>query len=82
MPSELELELEASGVLEEAALDQAPHEPVDEASTGVEVDEHEVEVLVQTGTEMVHGQSVTVRVVEAETVYVLPAWTILVADGT
>jgi len=39
-----------------------------EASTGVEVSEQDVEVLVQTGTEMVHGQSVTVRVVDAETV--------------
>lgn len=31
----------------------------------VELLEHEVEVLVQTGTEIVHGQSVTVRVVLA-----------------
>jgi len=35
---------------------------------GVAVVEHDVEVLVQTGTEMVHGQSETVRVVEALTV--------------
>lgn len=30
--------------------------------------EQDVDVLVQTGTEMVHGQSVTVKVVEEETV--------------
>lgn len=51
-------------------------------SVPVAVVEQEVEVLVQTGTEMVHGQSVTVRVVEAETVYDLPLWTMTVADGT
>lgn len=43
-------------------------EDEDLSSTGVELLAQEVEVLVQTGTEMVHGQSVTVRVVEAETV--------------
>jgi len=43
-----------------------------EASTGLLVElavvEQDVEVLVQTGTETVHGQSVTVRVVEPVTV--------------
>jgi len=44
-----------------------------EASTGLllvdeAVVEQDVEVLVQTGTETVHGQSVTVRVVEPVTV--------------
>lgn len=39
-----------------------------DGSTGVELLEQDVEVLVQTGTEIVHGQSVTVRVVEADTV--------------
>lgn len=52
---------------EVASGDAAPvhgsHEP--EAASGVALDEQEVEVLVQTGTEMVHGQSVTVKVVEA-----------------
>jgi hypothetical protein len=41
--------------------DQAAHVAELEAATGV--DEQEVEVLVQTGTEIVHGQSVMVRVV-------------------
>lgn len=72
---------EASGVLAELADCQSAHvddgsdflllvldhaAQVDEASAGlVEVVEHEVEVLVQTGTEIVHGQSVTVKVVLA-----------------
>jgi len=47
----------------------------------VEDELQDVDVLVQTGTETVHGQSVTVRVVLAETVYVLPAWTMVVAEG-
>lgn len=45
----------------------------------VVVELHDVDVLVQTGIDTVHGQSVTVRVVLAETVYVLPAWTMVVA---
>ncbi len=53
-----------------------------DGSTGVADEEQEVEVLVQIGTEIVHGQSVTVRVVLSVTVYVLPAWTISVAVGT
>lgn len=55
----------ATGVTLEAATgvaeDQAAHVAELEAATGVET--QEVEVLVQTGTEMVHGQSVMVRVV-------------------
>jgi hypothetical protein len=42
---------------------------------------HEVEVLVQTGTETVQGQSVMVKVVAPVTVHVLPAWVIWVASG-
>jgi len=38
-------------------------------------------VLVQTGTEIVQGQSVIVKVLAEVTVYVLPAWVISVADG-
>lgn len=69
--------LEASGVFLVVLLalaDQPSQPPVAvlEASgvflVLVEVGSHEVLVLVQTGTEMVHGQSVTVRVVLALTV--------------
>lgn len=50
-------------LVEEAEFQSAQ---VEEPSAGlVEVVEHEVEVLVQTGTEIVHGQSVTVKVVLA-----------------
>lgn len=58
--------VEAAGVLtveDEPAPVHGSHEP--EAASGVDEVEHEVEVLVHNGTEMVHGQSVTVRVVEA-----------------
>lgn len=41
-----------------------------------------VEVLIQTGTEMVHGQSVMVSVVAEVTVWVLPAWTMVVGVAT
>jgi len=57
--------------LEAASLEAAPFEaapleaPTGLPEAGVAVLEQDVEVLVQTGTEMVHGQSVTVRV-EAE----------------
>lgn len=58
-------QLEAAA-LEAAALEAAaPEAPCGLPASGVAVVEQEVEVLVQTGTEMVHGQSVTVRV-EAE----------------
>lgn len=68
------------GAAEDAQTDQLAEL---EGSTGLAlaVVEQDVEVLVQTGTETVQGQSVTVRVVEPVTVYVLPAWTIVVADG-
>jgi len=63
--AEAEAEFQAAQ-LEEAALEAAtPEAPCGLPASGVAVVEHEVEVLVQTGTEMVHGQSVTVRV-EAE----------------
>lgn len=62
-PQVLEAEA-ASGVDELAAPVHGSHELL-ESESGVELVEQEVEVLVQTGTEMVHGQSVTVRVVEA-----------------
>lgn len=71
----LEVVLEAPPQLFQSPL------PVEDASLFLVVDEvfpllllllavveQEVLVLVQTGTEMVHGQSVTVRVVEADTV--------------
>lgn len=41
-----------------------------------------VEVLIQTGTEMVHGQSVMVSVVAVVMVWVLPAWTMVVGVAT
>lgn len=73
--------VEAVGIAEELHAAQVELASALEASTGlleastglleaipVAVSEQDVEVLVQTGTEMVHGQSVTVRVVDAETV--------------
>jgi len=57
----------STGVLEEVETELHAAQ-LELGSTGVEELEQDVEVLVQTGTEMVQGQSVTVRVVEAETV--------------
>jgi len=57
---------------------QSAQVPVEEA---LSVSLHEVEVLVQTGTETVQGQSVMVKVVAEVTVQVLPAWVIMVASG-
>jgi hypothetical protein len=62
---------------------QVEAEPVTvlKAAVSVAVSLHEVEVLVQTGTETVQGQSVMVKVVAPVTVHVLPAWVIWVASG-
>lgn len=63
---------------------RADEEVVEAGRTGVEVDEllQIVEVLIQTGTEMVQGQSVMVRVVAEVTVWVRPAWTMVVGVAT
>jgi len=78
----------AAGVVDDQPADQV----VEAAATGVvlavvqspqvEAVEEEVQlelVLVHTGHETVHGQSVMVKVVAEVTVYVLPPWVSRVA---